>query len=118
MNKRWTSEPICGSCWNERNPEKLPDESEAKPNHRAEYCIYCRNVTKSGIYIRYDNHKMMGKKQKAAIYYLENQEYFELKNSLYLLLDLRCLCRHHPNQLIELNPLPFHLNLNLAIGIN
>ena len=47
----WTH-AICGSCWNERNPDR-PANIQFSAGER-EPCCFCGYMTQSGIYVRGD----------------------------------------------------------------
>lgn len=50
MRLSWT-QPICDTCWQERNPAREPVRV-ALGNRTAEVCAYCGTSTPSGIYVR------------------------------------------------------------------
>ena len=48
----WT-QPICDTCWWNRNPERVPIRIADGKTHR-ERCAFCGEQTMSGIYVRHD----------------------------------------------------------------
>lgn len=52
MRLSWT-QPICDTCWWDRNPDRKPVRLADGYAHR-ERCAFCGEQTMSGIYVRQD----------------------------------------------------------------
>ena len=45
----WCSAPICQSCWDAKNPDRVAVRVMTQP---VETCSFCGRFTNSGIYVR------------------------------------------------------------------
>lgn len=52
MSDKWTH-PMCDACWNFRHPDRRPVRVVGSWGD-IEQCCFCRETTKSGIYVRQD----------------------------------------------------------------